>query len=165
MSRIAFIIIDMQNNCKEQTPCKETFEKAVEYINEVSEYFRRNHLPVVIVQDMEGGGPETEGFACVEELVVAESDYHVHKSFCNSFWNTELDQLLKKEKVDGVVISGFAAEHCVVFTYNGAIERGYQTFLLQHGIAGFEEEEIRKIQQLRPVIAYEALEYFIHNDF
>ncbi|GAU79309.1 cysteine hydrolase family protein [Fusibacter sp. 3D3] len=161
MSKVAFLIVDMQNNVKESTPCKATFEKAVEYINEISQFFRQKNLPVIIIQDVEAGGAETEGFKCVAELVVSDTDFFVHKSYSNAFWKTELDTLLKNAGVDCTVISGFAAEHCVLFTYNGAIERGYDAFLLQNGIAGFDDDEIKRIQLLRSVISYEALEYFL----
>jgi len=161
LSKVALLVIDMQNNCKEATSCTASFEKAVEYINEISEYFRKKHLPVVIIQDIEAGGAETEGFKCVEELIVSDKDLFVQKTFSNAFWKTELDTLLKSEGVDCIVISGFAVEHCVLFTYNGSIERGYSTFLLQNGVAGFDEDEIKKIQALRSVVSLYALEYFL----
>jgi len=161
MSKVALLIIDMQKNCKESTACKASFEKAVEYINEISSYFREKEYPVVIIQDIEAGGPETEGFKCVEELVVSDHDFFVQKIYSNSFWKTELDSILKNEGVDCVVVSGFAVEYCVLFTYNGAIERGYTTFLLRNGLAGFDEEEIKRIQLLRSVVSYEAVEYFL----
>ena len=161
MSKVALLVVDMQKNCKEATSCKSSFEKAVEYINEISEFFRKKKLPVLIIQDIEAGGPETEGFKCVEELAVSDNDFFVHKTYSNAFWQTELDTILKSEGVDCIIISGFAAEHCVLFTYNGAIERGYSTFLLQNGIAGFDEEEIKRIHSLRSVVNYEALEYFL----
>lgn len=163
MSKVALLVIDMQKNCKETTSCKASFEKAVEYINEISQYFRQRKQPVVIIQDVEAEGPETEGFKCVEELVVSDDDFFVHKTYCNAFWETELDNILKNEGVDCIIISGFAVEHCVLFTYNGAIERGYNTFLLQNGVAGFDDDEIKHIYSLRPVICYEALEYFLKD--
>ena len=52
----------------------------------------------------------------------------------------------------------------MLFTYNGAIERGYNTFLLQNGVAGFDDEEIKRIQLLRAVINYEAIEYFFKGE-
>ncbi|MBU3111483.1 isochorismatase family cysteine hydrolase [Clostridium lacusfryxellense] len=161
MSKVALLIIDMQNNCKESTSCKASFEKAVEYINEISQYFRKKNHPVVIIQDIEGGGPETEGFKYVEELVVSDNDFFVLKTYSNAFWETELDNILKSQGVDCVVISGFAVEHCVLFTYNGAVERGYNTFLLQNGLAGYNDDEIKRIQLLRSVVSHEALEYFL----
>lgn len=162
MSKIAFLIVDMQKDCKEMTSCKAAFEKAAEYINEVSEFFRKKNYPVVIIRDVEAGGPGTEGFECADELLTSEKDFYVNKSFCNAFWKTELDNILKREDVDCVVISGFAAEHCVLFTYNGAIERGYHTFLLQNGVVGFDDDETKRIQLLRSVVSYEALEYFLN---
>jgi nicotinamidase-related amidase len=161
MSKVALLVIDMQNNCKETTSCKKSFEKAVEYINEISQYFRMKKYPVVIIQDVEAGGPETEGFNCVDELEVSDNDYYVNKTYSNAFWETELDTILKSEGVDCLVISGFSVEQCVLFTYNGAIERGYKSFLLQNGVAGFDDDEVKRIQLLRSVICYEALEYFL----
>jgi len=151
----------MQKKCKEATSCKETFEKAVEYINEISQYFRNKNHPVIIIQDIETGGPETDGFKCVDELEVSDNDFFVNKIFSNAFWQTELDTILKGEGVNCLVISGFSAEQCVLFTYNGAIERGYSSFLLQNGVAGFDDDEVKRIQLLRSVICYEALEYFL----
>jgi len=161
MANVALLVIDMQINCKEATSCKETFEKAVEYINEISQYFREKKYPVVIIQDIEAGGPETDGFKCVDELEVSDNDFHVNKTYSNAFWETELDTLLKSEGVDCLIISGFSVEQCVLFTYNGAIERGYNSFLLQNGVAGFDDDEVKRIQSLRSVICYEALEYFM----
>ncbi|MGH4119530.1 cysteine hydrolase family protein [Clostridium sp.] len=161
MSKVALLVIDMQKDCKEATSSTASFEKAVEYINEISQYFRKKNYPIVIIQDLEAGGPETDGFKCVEELVVSDNDFFVHKTYSNAFWETELDTILKREGVDCIVISGFAVEHCVLFTYNGSIERGYNTFLLQNGVAGFDEDEIKRIQLLRSVVSYEAIEYFL----
>jgi len=161
MSKVALLIIDMQKGLQEEVTCKAAFDQAVMYINEISRFFREKELPVVIVQDLEVGGAGSDSFECVENLLVADSDYRIQKKFNNAFWETELDELLKGEDVDAVVISGFAAEHCVLFSYNGALERGYNAFLLQKGIAGYSEKEIDNIQLLRGVISYQALEYFI----
>ncbi len=159
--KVALLIVDMQKGCRDEISCKQAFDQSVEYINEVSEYFRKKKYPVVIVKDIEVGLPESVEFECVKELIVSEEDIIVHKQYCNSFWETDLNEILKSKGVECVIVSGFAAEHCVLFTYNGARERGYKVFLLQNGIAGFDEDEIKRIQLLRPVINYQALEYFL----
>lgn len=159
--KVALLIIDMQRGCREATQCKRQFDVAIEYINEISQYLRNKNMPVVVIKDVDVGAPGSDDFECVEDLIVSETDIVVHKSYSNSFWETDLDDILKNTGVDGVIISGFAVEHCVIFTYNGACERGYKTFLLQHGVAGFNEDEIKRIQFLRPVVSYEAIEYFI----
>ena len=150
--KVALLIVDMQKGCREITQCKSSFDNSVEYINEVSQYFRKKNNPVVIIKDIEVGSPGTIEFEIVEDIVISDKDIVVHKQHCNSFWETELDEKLKTEGVDCIIVSGFSAEHCVLFTYNGARERGNKVFLLQNGIAGFEEEEITRIQLLRPVI-------------
>jgi hypothetical protein len=33
--------------------------------------------------------------------------------------------------------------------------------LLQNGVAGFDDDEIKRIQSLRSVVSYDALEYFL----
>lgn len=161
MGKPAFLIVDMQKNCQESASSQALFSTALWYINTVGDLFRKRKLPVVIIQDLEDGGPGTEGFDCVEKLKIESGDIHIHKLFSNAFWQTELDAILKANDVDFVIIAGFAAEHCVLFTFNGARERGYKTVLLQNGIAGLDEDEVRRIQLLRPVINFRALEYFI----
>lgn len=161
MSKVALLIIDVQKGLREETTCKETFDQAIMYINEVSPYFRAHELPVVIVQDLHVGSPNSEEFQCVDGLIVDDLDYRIQKKYNNAFWDTELDELLKGEDVDAVVVCGFAAENCVLFSYNGALERGYDSFLLQKGIAGYDEQEIKNIQLIRSVISYDAIEYLL----
>ena len=161
MGKPAFLIVDMQKNCQDSASSQASFSTALWYINTVGDLFRKRSLPVVIIQDLEDGGPGTEGFDCVEELKIESSDFHIHKLFSNAFWQTELDAFLKANDVDFVIIAGFAAEHCVLFTFNGARERGYKAVLLQNGIAGLDEDEVKRIQIMRPVINFRALEYFI----
>lgn len=161
MGKPAFLIVDMQKNCQESASSQASFSTSLWYINTVGDLFRKRSLPVVIIQDLEDGGPGTEGFDCVDELKIDSGDIRIHKLFSNAFWQTELDAILKANDVDFVIIAGFAAEHCVLFTFNGARERGYKAVLLQNGVAGLDEDEVKRIQLLRPVINFRALEYFI----
>lgn len=161
---IALLIIDMQKEFISKDKYKESLTDALEYINETAELFRSKNLPVVVIQDKEAAdGPGSEGFENVDELVVKDTDHSIHKFYSNSFWQTELDELLKSLKVEFVVISGFAAEYCVLFTYNGAEERGYGASLLQHGIAGVDITQVKETQLIRPVISLDALDFFISN--
>jgi len=162
--KIAMLIVDMQNGCYEDTNEKAMFLDAAEYINDVSELFREKRLPVVVVQDLEvGDGEGSKAFEVHESVTVKPNDIVVHKVFSNSFWETPLDNILKELGVDFVLISGFAAEYCITFTYGGAVERGYDVSLLQNGIAGMEKSGIQDIQRIRPVIDHNVLRYFINN--
>lgn len=160
--KAAFLIIDMQNGCREFCKCQREFDEAVEYINEAAKLFREKELPVVRVMDIEvGDGPGSKGFEFVDSIIANENDIIIHKEYNNAFFKTELHNKLQELEVDFVVISGFAAEYCVLFSYNGAIEMGYGTSLLQNGIAGVEYDEVKKMQIIRPVVSIEVLEYFL----
>ena len=158
----ALIIIDMQKGCREFCKCQREFDDSVEYINEAARLFREKGLPVVKVFDIEvGEGPDSKEFEFVDSIIEDEKDIIIHKEYNNAFFKTKLNESLKELDVDFVVISGFAAEYCVLFSYNGAVEMGYGVSLLQNGIAGVEYEEAKKMQLLRPVVSLEALEYFL----
>ncbi|MFD3155694.1 cysteine hydrolase family protein [Haloimpatiens sp. FM7330] len=160
--KTAFLIIDMQKGCREFCKYQREFDDAVEYINEAAKLFRKNGLPVIRVLDIEvGEGADSKEFEFVDSIITDENDIIIHKEYNNAFFKTELNDKLKELGVDFVVISGFAAEYCVLFSYNGAKEAGYEVSLLQSGIAGVEYEEAKKIQLIRPVISLEALEYFL----
>lgn len=161
---IALLIIDMQKEFMGVEKCRESIDDALEYINETSKIFRNVEKPVIIIQDEEvGEGPGSDGYDLMEELIVKDSDYRISKFYSNAFWKTDLEKILKELDVEFVVVSGFAAEHCVLFTYNGALERGIGASVLQHGIAGFDKEQIKETQNLRAVISYEAIDYLLRK--
>ncbi len=159
---IALLIIDMQKEFMDIEVCKPSIESSLEYINETAKMFRRASQPVIIIQDEEvGDGPGSKGFELLDELLVESSDLKCTKVFSNAFWQTDLEELLKSLKVEFLVISGFAAEHCVLFTYNGGLERGFNASILQHGIAGFNPLIIKETQSTRAVISIEALDFIL----
>lgn len=159
---IAMLIIDMQKGCIVNEESRETMAAAVETINEVSGYFRKAGKPVVVIQDREvDDGPGNEGYEVIDELEVADTDILVSKVHANSFYETQLETILHDLGIEFLVISGFAAEYCVLFTYNGARERGFDTSLLQHGVAGLSKARVQDTLLLRPTISYEALQFFL----
>lgn len=160
--KTAFIIIDMQKGCRNICKCQSEFDEAVEYINEAARIFREKRLPVIKVLDKEvGEGPGSEEFKFVDSITTDKNDIIIHKEYNNAFFKTELNDKLQELGTQFVVIGGFAAEYCVLFSYNGAKEMGYGVSLLQNGVAGVHYEEVKRIQQLRPVVSLEALEYFL----
>jgi len=160
---IALLIIDMQQDFYDQKPFRESLTNALEYINETSKLFREAGKPVIVIQDEEAGeGPGSKGFENISDLILEDSDHFIQKFHSNAFWQTDLEKLLKSLDVQFLVVSGFAAEHCVLFTYNGAIERSFGASILQNGVAGFEKKNVKSIHELRSVICLEALDYFFN---
>ncbi|MEO3947060.1 isochorismatase family protein [Gorillibacterium sp. CAU 1737] len=153
--KLALLVLDMQVGLLRDAEGRT--DKACEHINYVASLLRQNHHVVIHVMDTEHEGEEA-AFS-VHPLVEQESmDLHVRKSCSNAFWNSELEAVLKARQVDFVIVSGFAAEHSVLFTYNGAMERGFRTAILQKGVVSMHEEQPLTLYRDRFVLSYPVVE-------
>lgn len=154
----ALLIIDMQNGFTAAPRRRGEIEGACEYINETAKLFQDVDLPIVIVQDVRvEGGKESEDFDLIPEIILTGTELWLEKEWANSFWQTLLEQLLNDQAVDFVIVCGFAAEHCVTFTCNGARERGFGAAILQHGILGEHADAAQSVYDVRPLISYPVI--------
>ncbi|MET3937490.1 nicotinamidase-related amidase [Paenibacillus sp. PvP094] len=160
--KIGFLIVDMQESIVRGRVEQKGIDHACEYINHVADVLRSNDHVVVHVQDVEGmEGSSPEEYRIISEVNVDEKDLTVTKESSNAFWQTELESILKSHGVELVIISGFAAEECVLFTYNGAMERGFRPVMLQNGILSTHQEAVTSTYRDRNVISYPVVDYLI----
>ncbi|WP_418040974.1 cysteine hydrolase family protein [Paenibacillus xylanilyticus] len=160
--KIGFLIVDMQESIVRGRVEQKGIDHACEYINHVADVLRSNDHVVVHVQDVEGlEGSSPEEYQIISEVNVDEKDLTVTKESSNAFWQTELESILKSHSVELVIISGFAAEECVLFTYNGAMERGFRPVMLQNGILSTHQEAVTSTYRDRNVISYPVVDYLI----
>ncbi len=101
--------------------------------------------------------------ALIGEIERHEDDLCLDKIPSNAFCKTELADLLNQRNVGLVVVSGFAAEYCVLFTYNGAIENGFKAAMLQNGILSNDPAEVYSCYKLRHTISYPVLEFLLES--
>jgi nicotinamidase-related amidase len=158
---IALLIIDVQEAFIGHRKGEREFLNTFEYINETASLFRKANKPVIIVRDIEGGNGDT--FQNVEELIIEDSDIEVLKVYSNSFWKTDLEEILKEKNVDFVILCGNAAEFCILATYNGAIERDFGAAMLQHGIFARHPIGLEDIYNNRALVSYEVVSYMLSN--
>ncbi|WP_276355343.1 cysteine hydrolase family protein [Cohnella caldifontis] len=162
--KIAFLIIDMQTVHIQGRIEEKAVANACEYINYVSDLLRSKDHVVVHIQDVEGMEESNkEKFGFIPEVQIREQDLKVTKEYSNAFWKTELESLLRSHDVELVVISGLEAQHCVLFTYNGARERGFKTVILQNGILSSNPESVVSTSRERNLISYPAIEYLVNR--
>lgn len=162
--KAALLIVDMQKAFYEMEECRPSLTSALEYVNATADLFRRQHHSVFIIQDNEaGGGSAKPGFGLIKELVRDARDFSIKKDFSNSFWKTSLEQDLKQAGCEMVIVSGFSAAGCVLYTYNGALERGFKAALLQHGIAGFKDSHIQMAMETCDMVSYSVLEHLLKD--
>lgn len=156
--KIAMLIIDMQVGLMQESPdLPQRAEKACEHINYVASLLRSNRQLVAHVQDNEQQEDET-AFAIIPQVVQEPEDLYIRKTWSNGFWKTELESMLLAREIDFVIISGFAAEHCVLFTFNGAVERGFKTAILQKGVVSMYEDQPLTLYRDRFTVSYPVVE-------
>jgi nicotinamidase-related amidase len=162
--KIGFLIVDMQKIFLHDHLEKLDVRTTCEYINHVSGLMRGKDHTVIHIQDMEGSNEDTDPVAreIISGITVGPKDILITKEYSNAFWKTDLEQVLRSHGVEFVVVAGFAAEYCVTFTANGAIERGFQAAILQRGIVCTKPDAINSIYRDRHVISYPVIEFMMN---
>ncbi|MCQ6557237.1 cysteine hydrolase family protein [Paenibacillus mendelii] len=160
--KIGLLIVDMQEVFLHNQKNELNVAGACEHINHVADLLRSNNHCVIHVQDIEGADDHNpELLPIIPEIEVNETDIRITKEESNAFWNTDLEQILIKQQISLVIVAGFAAEQCVLFTYNGAKERGFKTVLLQNGILSTHGDVIASTYRDRNLVSYPVIEFMV----
>ncbi|SEG71985.1 cysteine hydrolase family protein [Paenibacillus sp. UNC499MF] len=161
--KIALLIVDMQIEFLQDQPVA----AASEYINHTAQILRSGGHQVIHIQDVEGAEDEEdavpERLRFIPEIVVEQDDLVVKKTFSNAFWQTDLERILLDREIGLVVVAGFDAGNCVLFTYNGAIERGFKTAILHRGIMSSREDLVLLTYRDRHVVSYPVIEFMVQS--
>ncbi|CAD7777687.1 MAG: Peroxyureidoacrylate/ureidoacrylate amidohydrolase RutB [Candidatus Methanoperedenaceae archaeon GB50] len=73
------------------------------------------------------------------ELSPAPKDYIVPKQHFSGLFNTNLEQILKKENITQVHIVGVCTSICVMETVSDLCERDYEIYIHEKGVADFDK--------------------------
>ncbi|HKO35105.1 MAG TPA: isochorismatase family cysteine hydrolase [Pyrinomonadaceae bacterium] len=84
---------------------------------------------------------DTRGREIVELLKPADDDYFVLKPKHSGFYSTTLDLLLKHLGADTLILAGFTADICILFTANDAYMRDYRLVIPADCVASQDETE------------------------
>lgn len=71
-----------------------------------------------------------DGWALVPELAPLDSEPLVHKTYGDSFEDTDLEAVLAERAVGRLVVVGAQTDQCVRSTLHGAVARGYDATLV-----------------------------------
>jgi nicotinamidase-related amidase len=157
----ALLVIDVQKEFFGLNPVTtQSLNDAIEYINAVIELFRKKELPIICVQHMDDERdllPGKEGFDLPDELDILPSDLHIHKTYGNSFNKTPLEDELRERGVETVIVTGFAAEYCVLSTYRGAQDLDLTPIILRGSLASGRLETIQFVESISDIVSYGAL--------
>jgi len=124
----ALIVIDVQNGVVSEVHQRDV---VVANINTLVDRAREEGVPIVWVQHSdEHMAIGTDAWELVPELDRQESEPLVHKTFADSFEDTDLEDVLAKAGVGRLVVSGAQTDECIRSTIHGAFVRGYDVTLV-----------------------------------
>jgi nicotinamidase-related amidase len=124
----ALLVIDVQNGVVAKAHNR---DGVVANINTLVDKARTEQVPVVWVQHSDADLPrDSESWQYVPELVRLDSEPLVHKSYGDSFEDTELEELLAERGVGRLVVTGAQSDACIRSTIHGAFTRGYDVTLV-----------------------------------
>ncbi|EEA93839.1 cysteine hydrolase family protein [Pseudovibrio sp. JE062] len=129
----ALIIIDVQKLLFDAEPQPFERTETITRINSLSAKARKAGVPVIVIQHERENHPlayGAEGWELPDDLVVAESDLKVRKTAPDSFYKTNLKDLLDERGITDLTICGFASEFCVDTTFRRAASLGYNLRLV-----------------------------------
>ena len=127
-TRTALMVIDVQNGVVTGAHARDS---VVANISALVHKARQQDVPVVWVQHSdEGMERDSDGWQVVPELSRLESEALVHKKFGDSFEDTDLEDVLARERVGRLVVTGAQTDACIRSTIHGAFARGYDVTLV-----------------------------------
>lgn len=166
-SKKALLVIDMLNDfVRDGAPLKIPYiEKIIEHVKRETEKARSSGYPVIYLCDSHDkkdrefkmfpphAVKNTEGSKIIEELKPQGTDIIIRKSTFSAFFETDLDEVLKRLGVKKLVFTGVATSICVLYTVVDAIMRGYEVEVVKDAVIGLNPEDHRfALKQMEKVL-------------
>ena len=124
----ALMVIDVQKGVVADALQRDA---VVANISTLVDKAREEGVPIVWVQHsdehLEKG---SDAWEYVPELARQESEPLVHKTFGDSFEDTDLEDVLAKAGIGHLVVAGAQTDACIRSTIHGAFARGYDVTLV-----------------------------------
>jgi len=152
MSRVrpALLIIDMQQGSFTPRTSRHDADGLVERLNALAAKTRaREGLVIFIHHDGPEGDahhPSAPGWRLLPDLVVDPRDTTVRKTSCDAFLHTELDRVVKDQRIGELIITGCATDFCVDTTVRSALARGYRTAVPSDGHTTADRPHLKATQ-------------------
>ncbi|MCZ4243934.1 cysteine hydrolase family protein [Pedobacter punctiformis] len=126
----ALLIIDMQIGSFKPYAARYNTMEVINNINQIADNFRKNGDKVIFIQH-DGTKencflPNTEDWQLLPELNQETDDLFVSKTVNDSFYQTDLQEILEKHNISNLVITGCATDFCVDSTVKSALTKDYK---------------------------------------
>jgi len=170
--KVAFLVIDMLNDFVLKGAVLEVTaaRKIIPTLKNRIEKARKKKIPIIYICDSHAEDDKefeiwpphaikgTKGAQVVEGLSPEHEDYLVEKSTYSGFYNTELEDLLKRLNIEELIITGTVTNICVMYTVADAIFRGYKVKVLKDCVAAVNEEDHQfALRQMKNILKAEII--------
>jgi nicotinamidase-related amidase len=150
----ALVLIDLQNSVV-AIPVAHSIKNVLSNVNKLIDVFRKRNLPIVAVNVKPSGAAWTKSrkeakpmsvpdnddwFKISNEVNVQGNDIYITKHTWNAFFETSLNDELKKHSVTGIVFAGISTSIGVEGTARAASELGYNITFATDAMTDREEE-------------------------
>ena len=153
----ALLIIDMLEDFFREEPLRSIRKNLTGQINKLLIDIRSVQIPVIWVRqefrhDLEDAFLSmkrknikitiagTFGSKILSELKVESVDHEIVKKRYSAFYGTQLDSLLKKLKVNELILSGINSHACVRTAAIDAFQRDMDVTIIRDCVASYDEE-------------------------
>lgn len=132
--RTGLLVIDAQFG-----PMWDTYKKeeTLSVIRNLIDKAKQNSIPIIYTQHEElTGGFLVRGsqfWQFHQEIVPQPEDLIIHKQAADSFYQTSLQEELKKRGITHLVLTGARTEYCVDTTCRAALSLGFDITLVEDG--------------------------------
>ncbi|MBN6889506.1 nicotinamidase-related amidase [Cytobacillus horneckiae] len=144
--KTALLVIDVQNDMFQEGAAVYNGELLLEKITHLLDQARSTHTPVFYVQHKEGEGTPlaygTESWAIHPQVLPSVEDIIIHKKTPDSFHETSLDEELKKQGIQHLILTGIQTEVCVDTTCRRAFSLGYKVTVVSDGHSTWNSAEL-----------------------
>ncbi|MFI5834142.1 isochorismatase family protein [Micromonospora sp. NPDC051300] len=124
----ALLVVDVQNGVVAEAHDR---DRVVATIAVLVERARAAGVPVVWVQHRADDLPAgSEPWQIVPELTRRDDEPLVHKTYGDSFEDTDLERVLADARVGRLVVTGAQTDACIRSTLHGGFTRGYDAVLV-----------------------------------
>lgn len=126
------IVIDLQNGVCFNKEHLFELEKLLIKVNERISLYRKLHKQIIFVQHCdEELVPGEEHWALNAKLDVQAQDFLINKVHANSFYKTNLKEILDQLNVHSIEFCGAQTEYCMDATIKFAHGLGYENFMVR----------------------------------
>lgn len=130
----ALLVIDVQNEYF-TGKLKVTYPtNSLDNILKAMDHAKKNNMTIIVVQHTAMTGDtfvkNSREWEIHPEILKKSHDYHIEKNKPSSFYHTTLEEILKTENIEGIVISGYMTQMCCDTTAREAFHKGYSVEFL-----------------------------------